>query len=73
LHVPVWFSKAKGNCNQTLDENGAGYIMPDKLREFLTTKGEPFTKEEADEMINACADPVEGKIFYADIVSTFCA
>ena len=36
---------------QALDTEKKGYLLPDELRQFMTTQGEVFTKEEADEML----------------------
>jgi calmodulin len=53
---------------QTLDTEKKGFLTPDELRQVMTTTGEPFTKEEIDEMLAACTDPTENKIYYEDYV-----
>ncbi|KAI9347950.1 hypothetical protein DFJ73DRAFT_835922 [Zopfochytrium polystomum] len=51
---------------QALDVEKKGYLMPDELRRLMQSEGEPFSNEEMDEMLNACTDPVEGKVFYEE-------
>jgi len=34
--------------------------------------GEPFSKEEMEEMLTACIDPVEGKCYYEDFIHLLC-
>ncbi|KND03747.1 uncharacterized protein SPPG_01203 [Spizellomyces punctatus DAOM BR117] len=52
-----------------LDTDSKGYLTPDELRQFMTTEGEPFTAEEMDEMLMACTDPTDGKIWFEDYVT----
>lgn len=51
---------------KTLDTEKKGFLLPDELRKYMATMGESFTKDEVDEMLAACTDPVENKIFYED-------
>lgn len=51
---------------QALDTEKKGYLLPEELRKYMTTMGEVFTKEEVDEMLAACTDPTENKIYYDD-------
>jgi Ca2+-binding EF-hand superfamily protein len=53
---------------QTLDTERKGYLTPEELQRFMTVEGEPMTKEEMDEMLAACTDPTENKIYYEDYV-----
>ncbi|KAJ3358631.1 Dynein regulatory complex protein 8, partial [Kappamyces sp. JEL0680] len=53
---------------QVLDEEKKGYLLPEDIRKFLTTMGEPFTQEEIEEMLAACTDPTENKVYYEDYV-----
>ncbi|KAI9090831.1 hypothetical protein DFS34DRAFT_653887 [Phlyctochytrium arcticum] len=52
-----------------LDAENKGYLTPDELRQYMTTEGEPFTSEEMDEMLMACTDPTDGKIWFEDYVT----
>ena len=36
---------------QALDTEKKGFLLPEELRNYMTTQGEPFTKEEIDEML----------------------
>ncbi len=36
---------------QALDTDKKGFLLPEELRNYMTTQGEPFTKEEIDEML----------------------
>ncbi|KAI8911838.1 hypothetical protein EDD86DRAFT_188673, partial [Gorgonomyces haynaldii] len=49
-----------------LDTENKGYLLPDALKAYLTSQGEVFSNDEIDEMLTACTDPVEKKIFYDD-------
>ena len=51
---------------QSMDTEKKGFLLPEELRRYMTTMGEAFTNEEIDEMLAACTDPVENKIFYED-------
>eukprot|EP00842_Homolaphlyctis_polyrhiza_P000198 jgi/Hompol1/1179/HPOL_001479-RA len=53
---------------QALDPEKRGYLLPDELRGFMTTQGECMTNEEVEEMLTACTDPAENKIYYEDFV-----
>ncbi|KAI8822568.1 uncharacterized protein EV422DRAFT_403996 [Fimicolochytrium jonesii] len=52
-----------------LDTDNKGYLTPDDLREYMMSEGEPFTKDEMDEMLMACTDPTDGKIWFEDYVT----
>ncbi|KAI9004170.1 hypothetical protein BC832DRAFT_76381 [Gaertneriomyces semiglobifer] len=54
---------------QALDSDHKGYLLPEQLSQHLSTEGEPFDKEELEEMLRACADPTDGKIWYEDFVT----
>ncbi|KAJ3046513.1 Dynein regulatory complex protein 8 [Rhizophlyctis rosea] len=54
---------------QALDTENKGFLLPDDLRAAMTTEGEAFSTEEIDEMLMACTDPAEGKIYYEDYVT----
>ncbi|OAJ39152.1 hypothetical protein BDEG_23020 [Batrachochytrium dendrobatidis JEL423] len=56
---------------QVLDTEKRGFLMPDELRSLLTQQGEVFSHEEVEEMLTACTDPVENKVYYEDYVATF--
>ncbi|TPX68559.1 hypothetical protein SpCBS45565_g03012 [Spizellomyces sp. 'palustris'] len=49
---------------EALDTDSKGYLTPDELRQFMMTEGESFTAEEMDEMLMACTDPTDGKIWF---------
>lgn len=49
---------------QVLDREKKGFLMPDELKQLLTTEGETFSPEEIEELLTAAVDPFEGKIFY---------
>ena len=49
-----------------LDVENKGYLFPDELKTYLTSQGEVFSNEEMEEMLNACTDPTEKKVFYED-------
>jgi calmodulin len=53
---------------QVLDTEKKGYLMPDDLRKFMTTMGEPFSNDEIEEMLAACKDQTENKVYYDDFV-----
>jgi calmodulin len=36
---------------QALDTEKKGFLLPEELRNYMVTQGEPFTKEEIDEML----------------------
>lgn len=62
LYLSFWF-------HQAIDKDRKGYIEPEKMRQLLMTMGEPFTKEEVDEMFAAAIDPAKGVIVYQDYAS----
>ncbi len=51
---------------QALDAERKGFLLPDDVRKYLTTMGEPLTNEEIEEMLAACTDPTENRIYYED-------
>lgn len=51
---------------QVLDAEKKGFLLPEDLRKLMTTMGEEFTEAEIDEMLAACTDPTENKIYYED-------
>ncbi|KAJ3401870.1 Mitogen-activated protein kinase 13, partial [Chytridiales sp. JEL 0842] len=54
---------------EALDAEKKGYLTPEELRNYMTTDGEPFSQEEIDEMLNACTDPTDNRIYYEDYTS----
>ncbi|KAJ3009058.1 Dynein regulatory complex protein 8 [Thoreauomyces humboldtii] len=52
-----------------LDSDGKGFLTPDELRQFMTSEGEPFSGDEMEEMLMACTDPTDGKIWFEDYVT----
>ncbi|KAJ3074275.1 Dynein regulatory complex protein 8 [Podochytrium sp. JEL0797] len=50
-----------------LDSEKKGFLLPDDLRRFMMTEGEPFTQDEMDEMLAACTDTSDNKIYYEGI------
>ncbi|KAL2917259.1 hypothetical protein HK105_203324 [Polyrhizophydium stewartii] len=54
---------------QILDAEKRGYLLPDELRSFMTSHGEPFSHEEIEEMLTACTDPAENKVYYEDYIA----
>ncbi|KAI9197317.1 uncharacterized protein BJ171DRAFT_585837 [Polychytrium aggregatum] len=53
----------------TLDVDKKGYLLPEELKTALMSDGEAFSQEEINEMLLACTDPTEGKIYYEDYVA----
>ncbi|KAJ3316018.1 Dynein regulatory complex protein 8 [Boothiomyces sp. JEL0838] len=53
----------------TLDTDKKGYLLPEELKKSLTSQGEVFTEEEIEEMLAACTDPAENKIYYEDYIT----
>lgn len=51
-----------------LDKEKKGTIDPSKLRDVIYREGEPFTLEEADEMINFAVNKDDGHIHYEEYV-----
>ncbi|KAJ3151325.1 Dynein regulatory complex protein 8 [Geranomyces variabilis] len=56
-----------------LDADSKGYLTPDELRAFMTGDGEPFSNDEMEEMLMACTDPTDGKIWFEDYVTILSA
>ncbi|CAH8498620.1 unnamed protein product [Schistosoma bovis] len=57
-----------------LDSEKKGFLSADALESYMVSSGEPFTKEEIEEMLAAATDLSKGKIMYRDFViqlSTF--
>lgn len=46
------------------DKDGHGYLTTERFRELMMEEGEPFTKEEFDELLLTALDPVTGTITY---------
>ncbi|KAH8859651.1 Dynein regulatory complex protein 8 [Schistosoma japonicum] len=58
----------------TLDSEKKGFLSSETLESYMISSGEPFTKEEMEEMLAAATDLSKGKIMYRDFViqlSTF--
>lgn len=53
-----------------LDKDKKGFLMPEDLQNILTTDGEIFGAEEMEEMLTACVDPIDGRIYYEDYANT---
>eukprot|EP00824_Muranothrix_gubernata_P000567 TRINITY_DN10686_c0_g1_i2.p1 TRINITY_DN10686_c0_g1~~TRINITY_DN10686_c0_g1_i2.p1 ORF type:complete len:166 (+),score=33.96 TRINITY_DN10686_c0_g1_i2:35-499(+) len=49
---------------RVLDHEKKGYLEPEELRMFMTTKGERFTDEEIQEMLESCIDSDTGLVDY---------
>ncbi|KAL7747464.1 hypothetical protein RI367_007220 [Sorochytrium milnesiophthora] len=49
---------------QVLDVEKKGYLTKEELKSFIMRLAEPFSETEAEEMLAACADPQDGKIYY---------
>ncbi|XP_023246678.1 EF-hand calcium-binding domain-containing protein 2-like [Copidosoma floridanum] len=54
---------------QVLDPDNRGYVMRDDLEKSLTEMGEPFTKEEINEMMSVACDPQTSKIHYEHYIN----
>jgi Ca2+-binding EF-hand superfamily protein len=53
------------NAFACFDEEGSGFILEDVMRELITTMGDRFTEDEADEMLHDA--PIKnGKFFYLE-------
>lgn len=48
----------------TLDKEGKGYLERDQLEKTLTEEGEPFTKDEFEEMMAVAVEQDSGRINY---------
>eukprot|EP00053_Salpingoeca_punica_P000609 m.2260 g.2260 ORF g.2260 m.2260 type:complete len:188 (-) comp1043_c0_seq1:214-777(-) len=57
---------------RVLDEEGKGCFEPDKLKQILMTEGEPFTEEEAEEMMAAALDGEKKVVYYEDHAGAMC-
>ncbi|KAI9334923.1 hypothetical protein BDR26DRAFT_547616 [Obelidium mucronatum] len=53
----------------SLDAEKKGYLLPEDLKRFMMTEGEPFSMEEVEEMLAACTDPSDNRVYYEDFVS----
>ncbi|ORY46926.1 EF-hand [Rhizoclosmatium globosum] len=56
-----------------LDAEKKGFLLPDDLKRFMMTEGEPFSQEEMDEMLAACTDTSDNRVYYEDFVSLLAA
>ncbi|KAJ3286643.1 Dynein regulatory complex protein 8 [Rhizoclosmatium sp. JEL0117] len=56
-----------------LDTEKKGFLLPDDLKRFMMTEGEPFSQEEMDEMLAACTDTSDNRVYYEDFVSLLAA
>ncbi|KAM3876955.1 uncharacterized protein ACN63O_011810 [Diretmus argenteus] len=54
---------------EVLDQQKKGYLEPEELTQHMMQEGEPFTKQEMDEMLSAAIDPEKNIIYYKDFVS----
>lgn len=54
---------------QFLDPENHGYIMRADLENAMMEIGEPFTKEEIDEMMSVACDPSSNKINYEHYIN----
>ncbi|XP_057319137.1 dynein regulatory complex protein 8-like isoform X1 [Microplitis mediator] len=55
---------------QLLDPDNHGYIMRSDMEKALMEIGEPFTKEEIDEMMSVACDPTTNKINYEHYINS---
>lgn len=51
-----------------LDKERKGTVEPTRLKDVLYREGEPFSQEEADEMINFAINKDDGLIHYEEYV-----
>lgn len=49
---------------QTIDKENKGYIPREYMEKMIMEEGEPFTKEEVDEMMTVAIDPDTGHVNY---------
>lgn len=54
---------------RVIDADGKGAIAAGRLRELLTTKGEPFSAEEVEDMLSFAANAETGLVQYDDYVT----
>ncbi|KAI8616628.1 hypothetical protein BC830DRAFT_1217803 [Chytriomyces sp. MP71] len=54
---------------QALDTEKKGWLDPEDLKRYMVTDGEPFSSEEIDEMLAACTDPTDNRVYYEDFVA----
>ncbi|KAI8833611.1 Dynein regulatory complex protein 8 [Chytriomyces hyalinus] len=54
---------------QALDSERKGFLEPEVLRRYMLTEGEPFSGEEMEEMLAACTDPTDNRVYYEDFVT----
>ncbi|XP_053596803.1 dynein regulatory complex protein 8 isoform X1 [Microplitis demolitor] len=55
---------------QLLDPDNHGYIMRGDMEKALMEIGEPFTKEEIDEMMSVACDPTTNRINYEHYINS---
>ncbi|CAH1388661.1 unnamed protein product [Nezara viridula] len=49
---------------ETIDKENKGYILRDYMEKLIMEEGEPFTREEVDEMMTVAKDPDSGNVNY---------
>ncbi|XP_015171469.1 PREDICTED: EF-hand calcium-binding domain-containing protein 2 [Polistes dominula] len=54
---------------QLLDPDNRGFIMKNDLEKTLMEIGEPFTKDEIDEMMSVACDPATKRIYYEHYIN----
>ncbi|KAM4695095.1 dynein regulatory complex protein 8 [Discoglossus pictus] len=54
---------------EVLDEKKKGFLTKDELVKYMTEEGEPFTKDEMEEMISAAVDPEKNIVPYKEYAS----
>ncbi len=50
--------------SQSLDREKKGFLTPEELKSFLTSRGDLFNDEEVEEMLHSAVDPIEGNVDY---------
>ncbi len=54
---------------EVLDEDRNSFLQPESLKQLLMEEGEPFSLEEAEEMLTAAVDPEKRVVYYKDYVT----
>ncbi|KFO25461.1 EF-hand calcium-binding domain-containing protein 2 [Fukomys damarensis] len=55
---------------ETLDSAKRGFLTKEELIKYMTEEGEPFSREEMEEMLSAAIDPESNLIQYKDYIAT---
>ncbi|XP_062509973.1 dynein regulatory complex protein 8-like [Corticium candelabrum] len=57
------------NAFTVLDTEQKGYLTRDEITQYMTDEGEPFTKDEIEEMLHASIERGQDVLLYKDYVT----